>query len=239
MDVWEDCAGLGTVRDAALEVGNSLDMSVVGWRATESNPLLQSMLKTSGHFKKVKKDMHKVKLKDVLQKRRQGRGMLYACGFNCQGFSIQGSQKGMKDERSDTLKSAYRFIANVLPDIVLLENVKNFTAPKFAKARSKLQRMLIKKGYKVKDRVLDTRDHGLPQHRERYYLVAIRRDRMQATAKRLRWPRPQPKRPLHRLIDLNFEEKFQKGTLIREIGNLSQRRSKVSGKRRRARLSQT
>ena len=76
MDVWEDCAGLGTVKDAALEVGNSLGMSVVGWRATESNPLLQSMLKTSGHFKKVKKDMHKVKLKDVLQKRRRGRGML-------------------------------------------------------------------------------------------------------------------------------------------------------------------
>ena len=60
MDLWEDCAGLGTVKDAAIEVGNSLGMSVVGWRATESNPLLKSRLEKSGQFTKVKTDMNKV-----------------------------------------------------------------------------------------------------------------------------------------------------------------------------------
>ena len=144
MDLCEDCAGLGTVKDAAIEVGNSLGMSVVGWRATESNPLLKSRLKKSGQFKKMKSDMNKAKLNDVLKKKRPKRALMYACGFQCQGFSKQGSMRGMKDTRSDTLKGAHRFVENVLPDIVVLENVRHFTAQKFSKARLKLRTMLTK-----------------------------------------------------------------------------------------------
>ena len=88
--------------------------------------------------------MNKVKLKDILKKKRAKRALLYACGFQCQGFSIQGAMKGMKDKRSDTLKGAHRFVEKVLPDIVLLENVKNFTAQKFWKARLELPTMLNK-----------------------------------------------------------------------------------------------
>ena len=155
--------------------------------------------------------MNKVELTDILKKKRAHRALLYGCGFQCQGFSIQGAMKGMKDKRSDTLKGAHRFVEKVLPDIVLLENVKNFTAKKFNKARSKLRKGLKKIGYKVRERVLNTSDYGLPQHRERYYLVAIQQDRMPAAANRFRRPRRQPKQPLRRFIDLNFEGEVPQG----------------------------
>jgi DNA (cytosine-5)-methyltransferase 1 len=211
MDLCEDCAGLGTVKDAALEVCTSNGVPLTAWRATESNPLLKSRLSKSGQWRKVKSDMNKVKLNDVYNNKRLKRALFYACGFQCQGFSIQGSMKGMKDSRSDTLKGAHRFVKKVLPDIVLLENVKNFTAVKFSKARAKLKTMLKKKGYKVRETILNTSDYGVPQHRERYYLVAIHRARLPCTAHEFRWPPRQPKRRLHRFIDLNFEGEVPSG----------------------------
>ena len=211
MDFIEDCAGLGTVHDAALEVCKKNGVPLTGWRATESQQLLRSRLRQSRHWKKVRSDMNKVKLKNVYNKKRAKRALVYACGFQCQGFSIQGSMKGMKDSRSDTLKGAHRFVEKVLPDIVLLENVKNFVAAKFSKAKAKLRTLLKQKGYKVRETILNTSDYGLPQHRERYYLVAINRARLPATANQFKWPAHQPKRRLHRFIDLNFEGEVPSG----------------------------
>lgn len=106
-------------------------------------------------------------------------------GFPCQAFSISGLQKGFKDPRGTLFFEVYKIAKFHKPDVLFLENVKNFArhdggetfkAVKGALEKTMMEETSYKLGYKVSSVVLNASDFGAPTKRERIYIVAVRND---------------------------------------------------------------
>lgn len=97
-------------------------------------------------------------------------------GFPCQAFSISGKQKGFEDARGTLFFDIARIADHHKPKVLFLENVKNFVRHDGGNTLKTVQNILDKIGYNVHYKVLNTRNFGLPQNRERVYIVALRKD---------------------------------------------------------------
>ena len=102
---------------------------------------------------------------------------IYVCGFPCQSFSLMGKKLGTKDPRSNIMLHCISVIKNKQPNIFILENVKNF---KFIE-KGKPFNYLIKElsdinEYNIYYDIYNTKDYGIPQNRERIYIVGIKKD---------------------------------------------------------------
>jgi len=99
---------------------------------------------------------------------------LYVCGFPCQAFSESGKRRGFKDRRGQVFWSCIDVIKKKRPDFFVLENVKGLLSHDKGKTWdviwSEVQK-LERYGYNVDWKVMNTRDHGIPQNRERVYIV--------------------------------------------------------------------
>lgn len=93
-------------------------------------------------------------------------------GFPCQAFSICGKQKGFIDETRGTLFfDIIRILQKKKPKVFILENVKNLTTHDKGRTLSIMLDTLHELGYTVNYQVLNAKDFGLPQNRERIILV--------------------------------------------------------------------
>lgn len=93
-------------------------------------------------------------------------------GFPCQAFSICGKQKGFIDETRGTLFfDIIRILKKKRPKVFILENVKNLTTHDKGKTLTVMLDTLHELGYTVNYQVLNAKDFGLPQNRERIILV--------------------------------------------------------------------
>lgn len=93
-------------------------------------------------------------------------------GFPCQAFSICGKQKGFIDDTRGTLFfDIVRILQEKKPTAFILENVKNLTTHDKGKTLSIMMDTLNKLGYIVNYQVLNAKDFGVPQNRERIILV--------------------------------------------------------------------
>jgi DNA (cytosine-5)-methyltransferase 1 len=97
-------------------------------------------------------------------------------GFPCQAFSISGKQKGFEDTRGTLFFDIARIIHHHQPKILLLENVKNFVRHNDGKTLKTVISTLENLNYKVFYQVLNTSNFGLPQNRERVYIVGFHKD---------------------------------------------------------------
>jgi DNA (cytosine-5)-methyltransferase 1 len=96
-------------------------------------------------------------------------------GFPCQPFSIAGKQDGFNDERSNVFWKILQIIDHHLPSFVILENVKNLVSHDEGKTFKIIMENLTNRGYHIRHKVLNTSDiTGVPQHRERIYIVCIK-----------------------------------------------------------------
>ena len=97
---------------------------------------------------------------------------LYVCGFPCQPFSKAGPKKGLEHKSGNVFWSCLEVIKIKQPKFFILENVKGLLSNDKGKTWGKIQDELKKlKEYKVKWKVLNTKDFGIPQNRERIYIV--------------------------------------------------------------------
>lgn len=94
-------------------------------------------------------------------------------GFPCQAFSIAGKQKGFEDTRGTLFFDIARIVHHHQPKILFLENVRNFIRHDNGKTLKVVLQTLENLNYKVYYQVLNTRNFGLPQNRERLYIVAF------------------------------------------------------------------
>jgi DNA (cytosine-5)-methyltransferase 1 len=101
----------------------------------------------------------------------------------CQPFSAAGDGEGEADER-DGFPWALRIIGRLLPSVVIFENVKGITFDKHAEYFGSVLLALTGLGYEWDWRVLNAADYGVPQTRQRCFIVA-RRD-----GGRIVWPLP-------------------------------------------------
>jgi DNA (cytosine-5)-methyltransferase 1 len=96
-------------------------------------------------------------------------------GFPCQPFSIAGKQEGFEDKRANVFWKILEIIDFHKPCCVILENVKNLVSHDEGKTFETIKKNLSERGYYICFKVLDTaKITGIPQHRERIYIVCIK-----------------------------------------------------------------
>ncbi|MCL4159841.1 UNVERIFIED_CONTAM: hypothetical protein GTU68_015342 [Idotea baltica] len=98
---------------------------------------------------------------------------ILCAGFPCQAFSISGKQKGFEDTRGTLFFDIARIINYHQPKILLLENVKNFVRHDNGKTLKTVINTLENLNYTIVYKVLNTSNFGLPQNRERVYIVGF------------------------------------------------------------------
>lgn len=106
---------------------------------------------------------------------------LITYGFPCQDISLAGKQKGLFNEdgtqtRSGLFFEALRIIEATQPRVAIAENVKNLTSKKFGPQFELVLQSLEDAGYNNYWKVLNAKDFGIPQNRERVFIVSIRKD---------------------------------------------------------------
>ena len=98
-------------------------------------------------------------------------------GFPCQAFSIAGKQRGFKDERGVLFFELIRLARAKRPKILFFENVKGLLSHEGGATFSYILAEISQLGYSVEFAVLNSKDYGLPQHRERLFIIGILRGR--------------------------------------------------------------
>lgn len=135
---------------------------------------------------------------------------LITYGFPCQDISLAGKQKGMFNDdgtqtRSGLFFEALRIIEATKPKIAIAENVKNLTGKKFKEQFELVLKSLEEAGYSNYWKVLNAKDYGIPQNRERVFIISIRKD----IDKGYEFPEPFPLQlRLKDMLDAEVEEKF-------------------------------
>lgn len=100
-------------------------------------------------------------------------------GSPCQDFSVAGKQAGgdiNSGTRSSLMYETIRIVGKLRPKYVLWENVKNLLSKKHKHNFDNYIATMSMLGYNSYYEVLNAKDYGIPQNRERVYTVSIRRD---------------------------------------------------------------
>lgn len=97
-------------------------------------------------------------------------------GFPCQAFSLAGHKKGFEDARGTLFFDVARIIKRHNPKVVFCENVKNLVNHDRGRTFKVIKEILEELGYVVFYKVLNSKNFGVPQNRERIYIVAFRKD---------------------------------------------------------------
>lgn len=98
-------------------------------------------------------------------------------GFPCQAFSVAGKRGGFNDTRGTIFFDFARIMKAKKPKFAIFENVKGLLNHDGGKTYETMLRTLDELGYDAQWGILNTRFHGLPQNRERVYIVANLRER--------------------------------------------------------------
>ena len=102
-------------------------------------------------------------------------------GFPCQAFSHAGRQGGFEDTRGTLFREIARILKDKQPKYFLLENVKNLKGHDKGKTISIIYKSLQEVGYVTQEPIiLSPHQLGIPQHRERVFLLGIRKDFVQS-----------------------------------------------------------
>ena len=98
-------------------------------------------------------------------------------GFPCQAFSHAGKQGGLEDTRGTLFREICRILKDCQPKYFLLENVKNLKGHDKGKTIQIIYKSLHEVGYTTHEPILLSPHHlGVPQHRERVFILGIRND---------------------------------------------------------------
>lgn len=131
-------------------------------------------------------------------------------GFPCQDISLAGYMKGFEHEgeqtRSGLFYEAMRIIEDTKPAYAICENVKNLVSKRFKEEFEIVLSSLERAGYNNYWQILNSKDFGIPQNRERVFIISIRKDIDDG-----KFEFPQPELLLMRLRDLledDVDEKY-------------------------------
>lgn len=102
-------------------------------------------------------------------------------GFPCQAFSLAGKRMGFDDDykglcRGTLFQDVVRICEYHKPKIIFCENVKGLTMHDKGRTFKVIKKSFEQIGYTVYDKVLNSKNFGVPQNRERIYLVCIKND---------------------------------------------------------------
>lgn len=133
-------------------------------------------------------------------------------GFPCQPFSIIGQMKGFEDTRGTLFFDIARIIREKRPEAFVLENVKLLVGHNKGQTIKVIVKTLCDMGYRVEYKVLNALNFGLPQKRERVWIVGFRDPEL-----KIEWPiGGVPMKPLEKILEKNVDPKHMASEHIRE-----------------------
>jgi DNA (cytosine-5)-methyltransferase 1 len=94
-------------------------------------------------------------------------------GSPCQSFSLVGKQKGFNDNRGILVYEFIRLVDEIKPKVFIFENVKGITVHDKGKTWEILLDRFKKLGYHIHWKILNAKDYGIPQNRERLFVVGF------------------------------------------------------------------
>lgn len=154
-------AGIGGTRLGFVETGRA---NVVF--SSEFNKFSQKTYRAN--FGEVPKgDITKIKSEDIPDHD------ILVGGFPCQAFSQAGLKLGFNDARGTLFFEIARILRDKRPKAFLLENVKNLKGHDHGRTFQTICNILNELGYDVHAKVLAAKDFGVPQNRERIYIVGF------------------------------------------------------------------
>lgn len=122
------------------------------------------------------RDVSKIKAKEIPD------FDILCAGFPCQPFSIAGKRKGFCDTRGTLFFDIERIIDTKQPKAFILENVKGLISHDKGKTFKVILETLEKRlDYKVFYKVLNSKDYGVPQNRERIYIIGFKDKQVEFT----------------------------------------------------------
>ncbi|MCJ2183926.1 DNA cytosine methyltransferase [Novosphingobium sp. 1949] len=125
-------------------------------------------------------------LRDVLQRNHGEDAVdIVVGGPPCQGFSSAG-KKQIDDPRNNLFTHFCRVVAEFRPKAIVLENVPGFKTRYGGQIYQQARKAFSALGYELEDRILNARDYGVPQNRNRFVMVGIQR------SLGLHWTWPEP-----------------------------------------------
>jgi len=92
-------------------------------------------------------------------------------GFPCQAFSVAGKQRGFNDTRGTLFFDVARILKHKKPKHFILENVRGLLSHDSGRTFQTILKVLSDIGYMVQWEVLNSKNYGVPQNRERVYIV--------------------------------------------------------------------
>lgn len=101
---------------------------------------------------------------------------LFCGGSPCQSFSTYGKKRGLEDARGTLFYDYARLIKEINPKVFIYENVKGLLTHDKGRTWDIIKNIFEKLNYKIYHKVLDAQHYGLPQMRERIFVVGIRND---------------------------------------------------------------
>jgi len=101
---------------------------------------------------------------------------ILCAGFPCQSFSIAGKRLGFEDVRGTMFFEVAKILEEKKPKAFILENVKGLTNHDGGKTLETILTILDRLGYEFDSRVLNSSNYGIPQSRERWYCIGVRKD---------------------------------------------------------------
>ena len=98
-------------------------------------------------------------------------------GFPCTSYSIAGLRKGMDDEKTgDLFHQGLRILKQCKPKYTIIENVKGLLSIDNGDTIRLILREISNAGYKITMDVINSKDYGIPQNRERIFIIGKRKD---------------------------------------------------------------
>ena len=95
-------------------------------------------------------------------------------GSPCQSFSMVGKRAGLKDTRGTLFYDFARIIDECRPKVFIFENVRGLLSHDDGKTWRVIQDVFQSLGYNINSQTLNSKDYGIPQHRERIFVVGFR-----------------------------------------------------------------
>ena len=168
-----DCSGIEAPIEALKQLGIPFEHK---WACEKDKYALES----------IKANYNPIKIYTDITKRKHALLPdidMYVCGFPCQPFSLMGKKLGTQDPRGNIMMHCIYVIKKKQPSVFILENVKNFKFIEKGKPFNFLIDELAsivneedEQLYNIYCDIYNTKDYGIPQNRERIYIIGIKND---------------------------------------------------------------
>lgn len=101
---------------------------------------------------------------------------LFVGGSPCQSFSLVGKQRGLGDTRGTLFYEYARLVDEIKPKVFIYENVKAILSNDGGQTWKTMTKIFDDLGYKWQYQILNAKDYGIPQNRERVFVIGFRKD---------------------------------------------------------------